>query len=529
MPASRGKKSAKQTSEDKEVPGTERKDSQTRSQGRKSKDRPKSRSSTKEKSHQSNRGRDQRSSRSRRRRSRSRQRSRVGRSHNRRGRRSEEVREITSRSRHGNRADHGSRRGRSKPDDRRRTRSRRGRSKPDDRRRTRSPYRPVRSADRPTGYYDHPSWSVKRSPEERNPFQRPRSDGKHNTQPGLAGSGGFLQAMNAIATNAEAHTKGVFSGISGGDDNFKEQFAQALALKLNFKTTQQANEKALKQLLAAKGSAYGLKQVLQARAAIYDNLLDPAWFVKNFDLSAKAKGLSQRREARAMLIGAVLLIAQIGAHDIRSRLNAGKSGMLKEVMYDTRRGTAAQFVKFLSQAPMLEVMELISKEKKEQVTEKLLQHADDLDYLQTLVTSLGREPALNPSMNAVEEAYARRRFTGRFKTTGQSVRLDTLLYKSTRGTADDDEATSVKGKPRQPSYRLCFKFQKGECRWPSCTFQHKCRTCASTEHGADECPLRNSQRAGTNSSGARSNQQPDTTRPPHPRYRRDRAHDGRAL
>ena len=270
--------------------------------------------------------------------------------------------------------------------------------------------------------------------------------------------------MSTIATNAEAHTKGVFTGISGGEDNFKEQFAQALALKLNFKTSQQANEKALRQLLNAKGSAYALKQALQARAAVYEEMLDPAWFVKNFDLSAKAKTLSQRREARAMLIGAVLLVAQIGAHDVRSKLNTGKPGTLKNLIYDTRRGTAAQFVKMLAKAPMLEVMELISKEKKEQITEKLLQHADDLDYLQNLVTSLGREPGLNPSMNAVEEAYARRRFTGRFKTSGQSVRLDILLHKSTRGTADDDESAAEKAKRRQPSGRLCFKFQKGECR-----------------------------------------------------------------
>ena len=330
MPASRGKKSAKQTSEDKDVTEIEMKDAQPRSRSKKSKNRPKSKSITKEKSHQSNQRGDQSRSRSRQRRSRSRQRSRVERNHSRRGKHSEEVRDITSRSRHGSRPDR---------------RSRRRRSKPDDRRRSNSRYRPRRSANKPSEYYGNLSWSANRSPEEWNPFQRPSSGREHNAQPGLAGSGGFLQAMNAIATNAEAHTKGVFTGISGGEDNFKEEFAQALALKLNFKTSQQANEKALRQLLNAKGSAYGLKQALQARAAIYENMLDPSWFVKNFDLSAKAKGLNQRREARSMLIGAVLLVAQIGAHDIGSMLNSGDSRILKNIMYHTRRGTAAQFIK----------------------------------------------------------------------------------------------------------------------------------------------------------------------------------------
>ena len=147
-------------------------------------------------------------------------------------------------------------------------------------------------------------------------------------------------------------------------------------------------------MLDNKGSAYGLKQALQARAAIYDNMLDPSWFVKNFDLSAKTKEVGQRRDARAMLIGAVLLIAQIGAHDIRSRLSQGKPGLLKDIPYDPRRGTALQFIKLLSQAPMLEVMEVICKEKKDVISEKLLQHADDLDYLQNLISSVGRETSI---------------------------------------------------------------------------------------------------------------------------------------
>ena len=62
-------------------------------------------------------------------------------------------------------------------------------------------------------------------------------------------SGHFAQAMSAIACNAEAGAKGVFNLVSGGDDTFKEQVTQALAIKLNLKTNQQANERALRNLL----------------------------------------------------------------------------------------------------------------------------------------------------------------------------------------------------------------------------------------------------------------------------------------
>ena len=52
-------------------------------------------------------------------------------------------------------------------------------------------------------------------------------------------------------------------------DSFNDQISQALALKLDLKTTQLVNEKALQKLAKAKGSAESLKQALQARAAIY--------------------------------------------------------------------------------------------------------------------------------------------------------------------------------------------------------------------------------------------------------------------
>ena len=86
----------------------------------------------------------------------------------------------------------------------------------------------------------------------------------------------FAQAMSSIACNAESQAKGVFSRIANGQDNFREELSQALALKLNFKTTQQANEKALLNLLKSKGKATDLKQMLQARSALYGEMLDPS-------------------------------------------------------------------------------------------------------------------------------------------------------------------------------------------------------------------------------------------------------------
>ena len=70
------------------------------------------------------------------------------------------------------------------------------------------------------------------------------------------------------------HSPKVFFQTFLGEDKFREQLSQALALKLNFKTTQHANEKALLQIVKSRGSALELKQALQARGAIYGDLLD---------------------------------------------------------------------------------------------------------------------------------------------------------------------------------------------------------------------------------------------------------------
>ena len=82
--------------------------------------------------------------------------------------------------------------------------------------------------------------------------------------------------MSSIARNPVSGAKGGVPGNVSHNDNFSEQVSQALAIKLNLKTAQHANEKALGQLLQ-KGTCKGeLKQTLQARAAVYGSQLDPA-------------------------------------------------------------------------------------------------------------------------------------------------------------------------------------------------------------------------------------------------------------
>ena len=62
--------------------------------------------------------------------------------------------------------------------------------------------------------------------------------------------GKLAQALSSISCNAESGAQGVFTKIlGGGSENFEDHIKQALALKLDLKTTQQANEKALASLI----------------------------------------------------------------------------------------------------------------------------------------------------------------------------------------------------------------------------------------------------------------------------------------
>ena len=411
-------------------------------------------------------------------------------------------------------------------------------------RRGRESYSPVRDNRRRF------EWSRSRSRDRRggNPFSpsgnRPRNswyaprsrerghDGSAN--PTWEASGEFDNAMNLIASNAEANTTGVFSSVIDGraDQSRHDNLTWAIAQKLDIGSAQMANEQALLNITKSKGSTADLKQALKARAAIYGATLDPSHFRKGTDLSAKAKTARDRRRARGMLIGAPLFVAQAGAHHIRRLLSDGNRSTIRDMKPGTR-GTAAQFMKAMAKAPVLQILEKVNIDKYNELKESLLQQADDLDFLQTLVTSVHDEPAINPSMNALNDAFNRRRFSGRFKTPGRGIEMDTLLYQASKGALDDDDKSTRRGASGQGNAdvaQTCYAFQRGSChRRSNCRFRHRCLLCGSEDHGADRCGERRglprSSDGAENQFTGVSSQSRVRSRPPHPRFRRDRAHD----
>ena len=81
--------------------------------------------------------------------------------------------------------------------------------------------------------------------------------------------------MSTISLNPEAAASGMGTRINNTDNNFRQEVTQALAIKLNLKTQQHANEKVLRNIVATGGRCGTLKQAVQARAAVYNESVDP--------------------------------------------------------------------------------------------------------------------------------------------------------------------------------------------------------------------------------------------------------------
>ena len=76
----------------------------------------------------------------------------------------------------------------------------------------------------------------------------------------------------------------------------------------------------------------------------------------------------------------------------------------------------------MAKASVLKSLQKVNRSKYNELKEYLLQQADDLDFLQSLVTSIHEEPAINPSMNALNDAFDRLRFAGGLKHRDEVLR-----------------------------------------------------------------------------------------------------------
>ena len=213
------------------------------------------------------------------------------------------------------------------------------------------------------------------------------------------------------------------------------------------------------------------------------------------DISAKARTLVLRRSVRAQLIAAPLVVAQAGLHRLQVLLGSGDSPVLTSVRLGEHY-SVAETLKILSSLPPLSVLKLLDRARAAELASLSATVASELDFVQSTVDLVAAKDSLNPSMNAVAEAFKRRHLTGRFSAGEHNIKVDSLVYADTKGTMDFDHCATdihkeVAGKknplPRGRQTSVCLDFQRGYCRWRNCRFEHSCAECGKRGHGRRDC------------------------------------------
>ena len=146
-------------------------------------------------------------------------------------------------------------------------------------------------------------------------------------------------------------------------------------------------------------------------------------------------------QARTQLAAAPLLVAQLRALEFRNKLIQGGSKILRSLRLGTM-GTMAELLKNLSRAPALSVLQLCFGDRNADFADQLLQHADNLDFVQDVLSATGNSAELNPILNGVLAGFNRRRRYRRFKYGHHSLDIDRLRFASTKSANDNDFCAS---------------------------------------------------------------------------------------
>ena len=229
-----------------------------------------------------------------------------------------------------------------------------------------------------------------------------------------------------------------------------------------------------------------------------------------------------------MLAGAPLFAVQLRELEFRQKMVHGNTDALKNIRLGTQL-SAMEFLKIMSSLPPLALLRLCNQEVGDYVGAHLLRQAEDLDYVQSVISATGRTAVLNPMLNAVLAGFSRRKRVGKFTDGQHNLDFDRLRFAHTATARDNDlsaKEVEKKDQKQAPMRHPCWYFQKARGCFNSaqvCRFTHTCMLCRGTDHGAINCPQRN--RTPRQTAEERSDRGARRERPPNPRFRRARAAD----
>lgn len=141
--------------------------------------------------------------------------------------------------------------------------------------------------------------------------------------------------MSQITCNPTTANQGTVVDQKIVSREFFEQLQMALTVQLGLNGPQQVKERALHNILASSAARADMKQILQSRAELYGDELDPKWFQPNVDLGKKAATTKARNQARSQLAGAPLLVAQVTELELRRKFQEGDNKLVQNIHLGT--------------------------------------------------------------------------------------------------------------------------------------------------------------------------------------------------
>ena len=191
-------------------------------------------------------------------------------------------------------------------------------------------------------------------------------------------------------------------------------------------------------VLASSAARADLNQILQSRAELYGDELDPKWFQTAVDLGKKASTIKARNQARSQLAGAPLLVAQVTELEFRRKLQEGDNNLAQNLHLGTWT-TVAEVLKVLGKIPPLSLLHLCNPEFGKYFSDHLLQRADDLDFVQDVLSATAKSKALNPILHSVAAGFGRRKIYKRFKYGQLNMHFDRLRFAETATLENNDD------------------------------------------------------------------------------------------
>ena len=114
--------------------------------------------------------------------------------------------------------------------------------------------------------------------------------------------------MSQIARNSAFAATGIGQNNFELEQEFSDQIKMELALKMGLNGPQQLNKRALCNVLSSQAPRSDMKQILQARAELYNESVSPKLFTRSADLAAKSNTEKARSAARSLLAAAPLTV-----------------------------------------------------------------------------------------------------------------------------------------------------------------------------------------------------------------------------